>query len=745
MSSKGIRLTVGEKIMLLLLHYSRYRGEFQAPMDITQDGIAGKLGIIRSAVPRAVGSLIDKQILEESLAHIKGLTRRRKVYHLTDEGIMKARSLVDQLERIEIEIIDQEGKRKANLGTLLSDNEMDLAIISELLNTKVWDRTKMREEREGKHDRKRYVHSLTPPDIFIGREREVNFLKEAIISKKKRVSVVYGIAGVGKTTLSWKITEIFKNDMNIFYIDLKEWTSLGYMLKELGTFLSGCGWDHLKNLMDPNTEIEIEPICDLIKTLPEDLPILLVLDDVHRAPEEVLMFLASLKERLHSMKNMNIIILSRYRVNFYDIRDVRITGLIGEEELLGFDRETSRRFLIERGFPKGEVDQIIEKTGGHPLALVLVEKEGFGIETTDFEQFLSIEIFSKLSRPQTYTLGLLSLYRLQLGYDDLLGIEDIEADVISTLVDQHLIFDTPGGFVIHDLIKEQAVEHMLPHDRKKAHEALMDILRERLISAGFFQDVHFDVPPTPFALEVEEGLGAISIWVSELAHHEIGAERQDDALRTVIRAQFQIPSKDLLQEMGERALMGLSPDIDTQKLKGLLAGSLECLKGDHEASLEHFRSTASGRSKEDLTSSSIRAARLWIPFLEEKVDGPGKALETIEALPEKEIPPNLRYYFMITRASLYYKLGDHEGASRIYDRFLKDLINNEDLPIHLRKSIDDTVNKALEGGIQEALERFQKLMELIGPNISILKEGMPFIDVDHHLLSAIYSSYYKNQ
>ncbi len=745
MSSKGIRLTVGEKIMLLLLHYSRYRGEFQAPMDITQDGIAGKLGIIRSAVPRAVGSLIDKQILEESLAHIKGLSRRRKVYHLTDGGIMTARNLVDQLERIEIEIIDEDGKSKVNLGKLLTDNEMDLSIISELLNTKVWDRTKRREDQIEKHNRKRYVHSLMPPDIFIGREREVEFLKEAILSKKRRISVIYGIAGVGKTTLSWKITDIFKDDMNIFYIDLKEWTSLGYMLKELGNFLSGCGWDHLKNYIDPNAEIEIEPVCDLIKTLPEELPILLVLDDVHRAPEEVLMFLTSFKERLPAMKSLNLVVLSRYRVDFYDIRDVRITGLIGEEELLGFDRETSRKFLIERGFPKEDVDQVIEKTGGHPLALVLVDKEGFGIETTDFEQFLSIEIFSKLSRPQTYTLGLLSLCRLQFGYDDLLSIEDIEAQVISTLVDQHLIFDTPGGFVIHDLIKEQAVEHLLPPERRKAHEALLEILKERLISAGFYQDVQFDVPPTPFALEGEEGMGAVPIWVSELAHHEVGAGRHDDALRTVIRAQFQIPSKDLLQEAGEEILADTDPDGDTAILGDLLTGSLEFLKGNDEASLDHLRKAASGRSKDDLTSSSIRAAGLWIPFLEEKVEGPEKALKSIDALSEKDIPPNLRYYFMITRASLDYKLGDHKGACEIYDKFLKDLIDNDDLPMHLRKSIDDTINEAMEGGIHEALEKFQKLMELIGPNISILKESMPFVDVDHHLLSAIYSSYYKNQ
>jgi ATP/maltotriose-dependent transcriptional regulator MalT len=167
------------------------------------------------------------------------------------------------------------------------------------------------------------------------------------------------------------------------------------VLNELGGFLAKAGWGHLKDYLNTSRE-DIESCTDLLKSMPKELPVLLLFDDLHRAPKEINMFLASLKERLPSMKGMNVIVLSRTRAEFYDIRDVRITGLIGEIELLGFDRDTSRKFLTERGFPKDEVDEIIDMTGGHPLALVLVEKEGFEVDISDFDEFLKKEIFSKL-------------------------------------------------------------------------------------------------------------------------------------------------------------------------------------------------------------------------------------------------------------------------------------------------------------------------------------------------------------
>ena len=50
-------------------------------------GIANAVSIARSNVPRAIGSLKDSGYVIERQAHITGVTRNRKAYFLTDEGI----------------------------------------------------------------------------------------------------------------------------------------------------------------------------------------------------------------------------------------------------------------------------------------------------------------------------------------------------------------------------------------------------------------------------------------------------------------------------------------------------------------------------------------------------------------------------------------------------------------------------------------------------------------------------------
>jgi hypothetical protein len=52
------------------------------------------------------------------------------------------------------------------------------------------------------------------------------------------------------------------------------------------------------------------------------------------------------------------------------------------------------------------------------------------------------------------------------------------------------------------------------------------------------------------------------------------------------------------------------------------------------------------------------------------------------------------------------------------------------------------LKKAKDGSIQVATDNFQRIMELTASNRDVLREEMPFVDVDHHLLSAIYSLYH---
>ncbi|MFO8050682.1 MAG: ATP-binding protein [Thermoplasmatota archaeon] len=744
MVSKGKRLTVGDKIMVLLLDYTRFRGELQAPLDVTQDGIANNLGIIRSAVPRAVGSLINKELVEEHLAHIDGLTRRRKVYMLTDKGVMEAKELLDELKAISVEVKDEDKRDTKSIGELLEEGSVNLKNVSEVVSSGKLDKDRPPETKEDRKGHILYTHSLSPPDMFMGREREIEEIKSFLSSPKKKIYVIYGIAGVGKTTLSWRITQMFQKEMNIFYIDLKEWTSINYLFKELGRFLARSGWETLRSYLENTQDIDIEAVSDLLREAPSEVPYLLIIDDLHRGPGEIEMFLTSFKERIGNLRKFNMLVLSRKKASFYDIRDVRIKNLIGEMELLGFDRETSKKFLQKRGFKDDEVDTIIDRTGGHPLALVLVEREGYNYDIADFDQFLADEIFNNLTREELKVLGLLSLCRLQLGEDDIRMVMEVDPEVMKSLMDHHLIFGTPGSYVIHDLIKDHSVTNLSREDRVEAHRLLAELFHNKLESLGFHENIQGDVPPFPFGKEDESGLGPVPLYVSEEIYHLLGSGSAVESMETLIKANMQIPTKDLLKEMGRNIGEALVSRLDPKHrmMKDFMYSLIDIRDDDFEIALKRFRKIDIKEPKDDITRAIADCVKLWTPYLMEKVEGPGKSLKALERIDDEKIPKKLRYYFMVTKASLLYKLGNHEAASEAYKDFLGAIKSNEELPEKLKEYIDSSLARAEDGSIQVATDNFQKIMELTTANRDVLREEMPYVDVDHHLLSAIYSSYH---
>ncbi|MBE6524685.1 MAG: hypothetical protein E7Z65_07460 [Thermoplasmata archaeon] len=62
--------------------------QYGAPFDITQDGIAMKLGISRSHVSIIISKMMAGEEVEASSSTIKKSSKmhRRKVYHLTNRG-----------------------------------------------------------------------------------------------------------------------------------------------------------------------------------------------------------------------------------------------------------------------------------------------------------------------------------------------------------------------------------------------------------------------------------------------------------------------------------------------------------------------------------------------------------------------------------------------------------------------------------------------------------------------------------
>ncbi len=114
MINKGVgssfKLTVQERIIIHLSEYSRYMEELEVPFTLTQEGIAQSVGVVRSAIPRAIKKLISKNHVNEILAHVTNLTRRRKVYYLTREGLTSALELKNKLIVVKIKIKNLDGE-----------------------------------------------------------------------------------------------------------------------------------------------------------------------------------------------------------------------------------------------------------------------------------------------------------------------------------------------------------------------------------------------------------------------------------------------------------------------------------------------------------------------------------------------------------------------------------------------------------------------------------------------------------
>ncbi len=86
-------LTVGERIILQLAQYTKYIDSYDAPLDVSQDGIAAALRISRAHAAIELKKLKDTGEVVEKLVHIKKGKTKRKVYFLTSPGEERARKI----------------------------------------------------------------------------------------------------------------------------------------------------------------------------------------------------------------------------------------------------------------------------------------------------------------------------------------------------------------------------------------------------------------------------------------------------------------------------------------------------------------------------------------------------------------------------------------------------------------------------------------------------------------------------
>ncbi|AFK22578.1 ArsR family transcriptional regulator [Pyrococcus sp. ST04] len=282
--------------------------------------------------------------------------------------------------------------------------------------------------------------------FFVGRHDEVEILKNA----KGKVVVVYGIAGIGKTSL---LARVFPE---AFWYSMNGSESFEYFAWQLSLYLNSLGYRALMEYLRGGGKEEKE-LFELILEGIDETESVIVIDDLHKCQDETLMrMLSYLAGRL---KKGTIAVASRVKP-LLGIEGVIYINLSGLEP--GEAYELAKK--IKKRIPVDKFAKIYRITRGHPLALILLlESSGESLEEAkeNIFEFLFTEIYRSLTEEEKRMLLMLSIFE-----------EPLEYEAIKTLYGGRKTF-----FILHSLLRKGLVERR--GSQYFIHDMLRGFLREK--------------------------------------------------------------------------------------------------------------------------------------------------------------------------------------------------------------------------------------------------------------------------
>jgi hypothetical protein len=202
---------------------------------------------------------------------------------------------------------------------------------------------------------------------------------------------------------------------------------------------------------------------------------LLVLDDVHHISEDAADLLGALLQVADSSP-LKLLLISRTTLTFYDRRDVHTRDRVSELALSGLSVEDLDAWIsdIESGdFPSAP--EIHEVTGGHPLAIELMEMYG-EVTHGDWLRFLDEEILDVLPEDERELLATLAVSERPVPWDVLASACNHDGAPPSVLLERGLLLELNEGMWLHEALRERLLREVGgPQDeRRKKLDSVME-------------------------------------------------------------------------------------------------------------------------------------------------------------------------------------------------------------------------------------------------------------------------------
>ncbi len=472
-------LTVQDRIVLHLMDYQNFSDKYEVPAQVTQRGIGESIEIAWSNVPRAMKKLVTDGIVEEKSSRIKGDKRKKKAYFLTHKGYSSALALKQELGARPVVMVEGETVKEVLAGDLAKETGLAFAFLS----------LAMKISPDGKFDvdRAKAIGS-TPAGVveaiegapavraFVGRDAELSQLLSIIT--QSQVAVIWGVAGVGKTTLAVKSIEPLRGKRSISYVRLRTWSNLIGVLMPFARFLGKLRRTKLLHYLSSTTQPAVGDLPPILKEDLEGIDAALYFDDLQDAPQDLQHFIKQLVEAKPEFPNLAIVLISRPLPHIIDRREVAVTKRVVEVKLEGLDKASARLLVRPEIIAKPEeFEEVYKRTGGVPLLLELAQSTTRPAYTSDAAAFVQNEIMKRLSAGAFDLVSLASVFRSTVKRDALFVLPAARAETLDELVRFDLLRERPDGrFDIHDLVREFVYTKLTPQQLIEFHTAAAEFL-----------------------------------------------------------------------------------------------------------------------------------------------------------------------------------------------------------------------------------------------------------------------------
>ena len=488
----------------VLLHLNDHRDQadrYVVGHELTRPGIAEACAQHPPNVSRAMRSLLRDGTVEEHTRSIRGEERRQKTWQLSIEGVVKADERKEVLGEIKILLRNNEGELLEVAAKEAPERlEADISLLQVLLHAQHEGVLTYGDIRFGRIQRPtderpapgrltpmtgaHATYNNHPPETrpVHGREIEIEAL-QTWFDVRKPCAVVHGIAGIGKSTLvaHW-LQQLLEEDphLSICWYPCQPWDrSLGLatsLLHRFGIDESHDPYNLIETLpLSPGGKIDVDAWRRRLLTYLTDARTirerfkneaggpppywLIVLDDVHHIEEQARDLLGALLQ-ISTKAPLRLLFISRTTLKVYDRRDVHTRNIVKEFPISGLSLEETKAWLDNLDNPPAiKADEVHAATGGHPLALELLELYGQPTHG-DWLRFLDEEILTTLPEHEQNLLATLALAKKPMAWEQLADAVQWEGKPPQNLLKHGLLIDLEEGMWLHEALRERLLREV---------------------------------------------------------------------------------------------------------------------------------------------------------------------------------------------------------------------------------------------------------------------------------------------